>query len=62
MDIGTDASATTNRRGKLRYRILHNISKLCKQQGLETIEKEETALDGCMIEPVKMLKETNKAP
>ena len=39
------------------YRMLYNIDKLCNHQELETIEEEEMALEGYIIEIMKMLKE-----
>ena len=44
------------------YRMIYNIHKLCKHQELQTIEKEEIALEGCMIGSIKMTirKQQNK--
>ena len=39
------------------YRMLCHINKLCNHQELETIEEEETALEGYRIEAIKMLKD-----
>ena len=43
--------------GSCGYGMLYNTSQLCKQQEPETIEEEESALGGCMIEAINMLKE-----
>ena len=37
------------------YRMLHNMNKVCKQQEIQIIEKEETALEGYMIEITKTM-------
>ena len=38
------------------YRMLYNINKVCNQEGIEIIEDEETALEGYILEIIKMLK------
>ena len=54
MDIPTNASSTTNRRREsCGYNMLPNINKVCEQQEIQAIDKEETALEGYMIEITK---------
>ena len=43
------------------YRMLYNINKVCNPRELETIEEKETALEGYIIEIMKMLKEKQQS-
>ena len=37
------------------YRMLYNLNRVCGQQEIQAINREETALEGYMIETVKMV-------
>ena len=37
------------------YRMLYNLNRVCGQQEIQAIDREETALEGYMIEIIKMM-------
>ena len=39
------------------YRMLYNINKVCEQQEIQSVEKEEMASEGYMLEITKMMLE-----
>ena len=37
------------------YRMLYNINRVCEQRKIQAIDREETALEGYMIEMIRMM-------